>query len=59
MGDATKLDLEAWDRDMRINVTSMVLMARHCIPEMVSRIAPGQYRVDADLPSGRMAGERL
>lgn len=35
MGDATKLDLEAWDRDMRINVTSMVLMARHAIPEMV------------------------
>lgn len=35
MGDATKLDLEAWDRDMRINVTSMVLMARHTIPEMV------------------------
>lgn len=35
MGDATKLDLEAWNRDMRINVTSMVLMARHCIPEMV------------------------
>ncbi|KAI1614340.1 hypothetical protein EDD37DRAFT_123161 [Exophiala viscosa] len=34
MGDATALDLTAWDRDMRINVTSMVLMARHVIPEM-------------------------
>ncbi|KAK4939857.1 hypothetical protein LTR10_019925 [Elasticomyces elasticus] len=34
MGDATSLDLTAWDRDMRINVTSMVLMARHVIPEM-------------------------
>ena len=34
MGDATALDLAAWDRDMRINVTSMVLMARHAIPEM-------------------------
>lgn len=32
MGDATKLDLTAWDRDFRINVTSMVLMCRHCIP---------------------------
>lgn len=32
MGDATKLDLDAWDRDFRINVTSMVLMARHAIP---------------------------
>ena len=34
MGDATKVDLAAWDRDMRINVTSMVLMSRHAIPEM-------------------------
>ena len=28
------LDLEDWDRDMRINVTSMMLMARYAIPEM-------------------------
>lgn len=34
MGDATKLDLAAWERDLRINVTSMVLMSRHAIPEM-------------------------
>lgn len=34
MGDATKVNMEAWDRDMRINVTSMVLMSRHVIPEM-------------------------
>jgi NAD(P)-dependent dehydrogenase (short-subunit alcohol dehydrogenase family) len=34
MGDATKIDMDAWDRDFRINVTSMVLMARHTIPEM-------------------------
>ncbi|KAJ5698352.1 hypothetical protein N7462_000357 [Penicillium macrosclerotiorum] len=34
MGDATKLDLEAWDRDFRINVTSMMLMSRHVVPEM-------------------------
>jgi NAD(P)-dependent dehydrogenase (short-subunit alcohol dehydrogenase family) len=34
MGDATKVDMEAWDRDMRINVTSMVLMSRYAIPEM-------------------------
>lgn len=34
MGDATVIDLAAWDRDFRINVTSMVLMARHAIPEM-------------------------
>ena len=34
MGDATKVDLAAWERDMRINVFSMVLMARHVIPVM-------------------------
>jgi len=34
MGDATTVDLAAWDRDMRINVTSMLLMSRHAIPEM-------------------------
>lgn len=34
MGDATKIDMAAWDRDFRINVTSMVLMSRHVIPEM-------------------------
>jgi len=33
MGDATKIDMNAWDRDFRINVTSMVLMCRHVIPE--------------------------
>jgi NAD(P)-dependent dehydrogenase (short-subunit alcohol dehydrogenase family) len=26
--------MNAWDRDMRINVTSMVLMSRYAIPEM-------------------------
>ncbi|KAK3074323.1 hypothetical protein LTR53_003313 [Teratosphaeriaceae sp. CCFEE 6253] len=34
MGDATTVDLAEWDRDMRINVTSMVLMSRYAIPEM-------------------------
>ncbi|KAL1847804.1 hypothetical protein Daus18300_013846 [Diaporthe australafricana] len=34
VGDATKLDLKGWDRDFRINVTSMVLMCRYAIPEM-------------------------
>ena len=33
-GDATALDLAAWDAGMRINVTSMMLMARHAVPEM-------------------------
>lgn len=34
MGDATTIDLAAWERDFRINVTSMVLMSRFAIPEM-------------------------
>ncbi|RMY58024.1 hypothetical protein D0863_12406 [Hortaea werneckii] len=34
MGDATKLDIAEWTRDMAINVTSMMLMSRHIIPEM-------------------------
>lgn len=33
-GDAVALDLEEWDRALRINVTSMMLMARFAVPEM-------------------------
>jgi NAD(P)-dependent dehydrogenase (short-subunit alcohol dehydrogenase family) len=33
-GDSTTVDLEAWDRAFRINVTSMVLMVRYAVPEM-------------------------
>ena len=33
-GTAVDLDLEAWDAAMRVNVSSMMLMARFSIPEM-------------------------
>ncbi|KAG7451887.1 NAD(P)-binding protein [Guyanagaster necrorhizus] len=33
-GTVVDVDLEAWDRDLRTNVTSMVLMSRYAIPEM-------------------------
>nr|WP_314624010.1 glucose 1-dehydrogenase [uncultured Noviherbaspirillum sp.] len=33
-GTATDVDLDAWDHAMRVNVTSMMLMARYTIPEM-------------------------
>ena len=33
-GSAVDLDLAAWETGMAVNVTSMVLMARHAIPEM-------------------------
>jgi len=36
-GDAVVLDLEEWDRGLRINVTSMMLMARFAVPEMAKR----------------------
>lgn len=34
IGNATNVNLEAWERDFRINVTSMVMMSRYAIPEM-------------------------
>lgn len=33
-GTAVDVDLEEWDRALRVNVTSMMLMARFAIPEM-------------------------
>jgi len=33
-GDAVELDIEEWDHAMRVNVTSMMLMAKYAIPEM-------------------------
>ena len=33
-GTAVDVDVEAWDQAMRVNVTSMMLMAKYAIPEM-------------------------
>jgi NAD(P)-dependent dehydrogenase (short-subunit alcohol dehydrogenase family) len=33
-GTAVEVDVEAWDHAMRVNVTSMMLMAKHAIPAM-------------------------
>ena len=33
-GTAVEVDVEAWDHAMRVNVTSMMLMAKYAIPEM-------------------------
>jgi NAD(P)-dependent dehydrogenase (short-subunit alcohol dehydrogenase family) len=33
-GDATVLDIDAWDHGMAVNVKSVMLMARHAVPEM-------------------------
>jgi NAD(P)-dependent dehydrogenase (short-subunit alcohol dehydrogenase family) len=34
-GTAVEVDPEAWERAMRVNVTSMMLMAKHAIPELL------------------------
>jgi NAD(P)-dependent dehydrogenase (short-subunit alcohol dehydrogenase family) len=33
-GNATTVDLDEWDRGMQLNIKSMVMMARHAVPEM-------------------------
>ena len=38
-GNAVEVDLEAWDSAMRVNVTSMMLMAKYAIPEMIRAAA--------------------
>ncbi len=34
-GTAVDVDIAEWERAMRVNVTSMVIMAKHAIPEMI------------------------
>jgi len=34
-GNALEVDPDAWDRAMRVNVASMMLMSKHAIPEMI------------------------
>jgi NAD(P)-dependent dehydrogenase (short-subunit alcohol dehydrogenase family) len=35
-GTAVEVDPEGWDRAMRVNVASMMLMARHAVPPMIA-----------------------
>ena len=35
IGTAVEVDLAEWDRALRVNVTSMMLMAKYAIPEMI------------------------
>ncbi len=53
-GDATEVDPEAWDRAMRVNVTSMMLMAKHAVPAMVA--AGGGAIVNISSVSGILGG---
>ncbi len=36
-GDAVDVDLQEWEHALRVNVTSMMLMAKHSIPDMRKR----------------------
>ena len=53
-GNAVEVDPEAWDRAMRINVTSMVMMAKHASPPMVA--AGGGAIVNISSVSGLLGG---
>jgi NAD(P)-dependent dehydrogenase (short-subunit alcohol dehydrogenase family) len=35
-GDALRVDPDEWDAGMRVNVKSMMLMAKYCVPSMVA-----------------------
>jgi NAD(P)-dependent dehydrogenase (short-subunit alcohol dehydrogenase family) len=53
-GNAIEVDPEAWDRAMRVNVTSMVLMAKHALPPMIE--AGGGAIVNISSVSGLLGG---
>ncbi len=56
-GSAVDVDLEAWDRGLRVNVTSMVLMARFSVPELARR--GGGAIVNMTSVAGLTAGTSL
>lgn len=54
MGNAVDVDPDEWDLGMRVNVKSMMLMAKYCIPEMAK--AGGGAIVNMSSIGGFMAG---
>lgn len=53
-GDAVEVDPEAWDRAMRVNVASMMLMAKYALPPMIA--AGGGAIVNISSVSGLLGG---
>lgn len=53
-GSAVEVDPEAWDRAMRVNVGSMMLMSKYAIPEM--RRSGGGAIVNLSSVAGLLAG---
>jgi NAD(P)-dependent dehydrogenase (short-subunit alcohol dehydrogenase family) len=56
-GTAVEVDMAAWERGMRVNVGSMVMMAKYAIPEMV-RGKEGAQCKGAIVNIGSVAGLR-
>lgn len=56
VGTAVEVDIAAWDAAMRINVTSMVIMAKYAIPEM-RKVGGGSIVNQASI-AGMLGGHR-
>lgn len=54
-GDVVKLDEKQWDRIMSVNVKSIVLMSKHCVPHMESA---GGVIVNISSIGARLATDR-
>ena len=58
-GTAKDVDMEAWEAGMRVNVSSMVMMAKYAIREMEkNELGPGQQCRGAIVNIGSVAGLR-
>jgi NAD(P)-dependent dehydrogenase (short-subunit alcohol dehydrogenase family) len=55
-GDAVEVDIADWDRGLRVNVTSMVIMTKHAIPEMIK--SGGGSIVNLSSVAGLTGGHR-
>ena len=53
-GNAVEVDPDEWDRAMRVNVTSMVLMAKHALPPIIA--AGGGSIVNISSVAGILGG---
>lgn len=43
-GTAEEVDMVEWEKSMRVNVSSMVMMAKYCIPEMAKNKGESQWK---------------
>ncbi|KAL1622011.1 hypothetical protein SLS56_008955 [Neofusicoccum ribis] len=57
-GDATAVAPDGWDRGMRVNVASMVWMAKHAVPAMLRNDPAGGSVVNVGSVAGLGGGQR-